>query len=435
MCSPTVATALAAEGKSPLLMLPNELFFEVASHLESFKDLNSLLRASRFLHTLFNAQLYGRAVVASDDAVREEIVTSVLMRYLMASFTLLLDSGLSVDQNVSMEPYSRHEDGMVVEKFDLLRWMCGLVDQERSLPLARLLISRGADVSAKQVREASDTVLHYAVTCKNCGMAELLLAHGADVNATNKRGNTPLHFVRNCEIAELLLAHGADVNATNKCGDTPLQFASNCEIAELLLAHGADVNATNKDGQTPLHFAYFSKSPHNANMANLLIAHGADIEARDKNGFTPLLRASRHFCPDVSGILLAHGADPLARDNRGRNPLHWASFWGDADFASGLLSRGAEVNGADMGGSTPLHWASEASGDRGLPTAGLLLENGADPNAANSVGMPPLHCAISSKNDEVVRLLVARCADVSVLDREDRERMEKICSRRLLNES
>jgi ankyrin repeat protein len=88
-----------------------------------------------------------------------------------------------------------------------------------------------------------------------------------------------------------------------------------------------------------------------------------------------------------------------------------------------------------MGGSTPLHWASEASGDRGLPTAGLLLENGADPNAANSVGMTPLYCAISSKNDEVVWLLVARCADVSVLDREDRERMEKICSRRLLNES
>jgi hypothetical protein len=35
------------ESYSPLPTLPNELLFEVASNLEKFKDLNSLLRTTR----------------------------------------------------------------------------------------------------------------------------------------------------------------------------------------------------------------------------------------------------------------------------------------------------------------------------------------------------------------------------------------------------
>jgi hypothetical protein len=57
---------------APLMKLPNELFFEVASHLESFKDLNSLLRTNRFFHTLFNSHLY-RLAVAAGKSVLEEI--------------------------------------------------------------------------------------------------------------------------------------------------------------------------------------------------------------------------------------------------------------------------------------------------------------------------------------------------------------------------
>jgi hypothetical protein len=55
------------------MTLPNELFLEVASHLKSFKDLNSLVRTSRFFHGMFNIQLYRRAV-AADRRVLDGIV-------------------------------------------------------------------------------------------------------------------------------------------------------------------------------------------------------------------------------------------------------------------------------------------------------------------------------------------------------------------------
>jgi hypothetical protein len=143
----------ATESKPSLLTLPNELFFEVASHLESFRDLNSLLRTSQFFHTLFNTQLYRRAV-AADDIVREDIVAWVLSEYRVASPTLLLDNGLSVHQELWPQMLSRD----MGHRLHLLRWICYNDDQERSVPLAWLLLERGADTELKD--DHLRTVLH-----------------------------------------------------------------------------------------------------------------------------------------------------------------------------------------------------------------------------------------------------------------------------------
>jgi hypothetical protein len=92
---PSAMNSVAAtESDYPLLTLPNELISEVASRLESFEDLDSLVRTSRFFHTLLNTHLYRRAV-AADDPIREDIVRWVLPQYRLASLTLLLDNGLS----------------------------------------------------------------------------------------------------------------------------------------------------------------------------------------------------------------------------------------------------------------------------------------------------------------------------------------------------
>jgi hypothetical protein len=68
--------------KSPLLTLPNELLLEMAAHLERFRDLNCLLRTSRFFHTI----LYRRAITAAD-TVRDDIVSWVPSEYLYSRFT------------------------------------------------------------------------------------------------------------------------------------------------------------------------------------------------------------------------------------------------------------------------------------------------------------------------------------------------------------
>jgi hypothetical protein len=186
--------------KSALMTLPNELFLKVASHLKSFKDLNSLIRTSRFFHGMFNTQLY-RCAVAADHFVRDDIVGWVLRRYRLASLTLLLDNGLSVNGTGRFLMYHCEET--------MLFTLCRLYDQERSVPLARMLIQRGADIEAKNGN--SDTVLICAIRINNYEIAALLLAHGADLNVVGWRGETPLH-IASARMINLLVAHGATVD-------------------------------------------------------------------------------------------------------------------------------------------------------------------------------------------------------------------------------
>jgi ankyrin repeat protein len=228
-----ISVAVAIEGiSSPLMTLPNEIFFEMASHLESLKDFNSLLRTNRFFHTLFNAHLYRRAV-AANEIVREAIVVWVLQNYRVRSLTFLLDNGLSVHQK------------LCADSITLLSWTCHLGDHNRAVLLAELLIERGADMQSKDA--IFGTALHQAVISDNRPIAELLLAHGADANVTDERGRTPLHRVVTAGyhtfLGKALLDHGADINAITHHGRSALWLAftwGNYGMCELLLDRGAD---------------------------------------------------------------------------------------------------------------------------------------------------------------------------------------------------
>jgi ankyrin repeat protein len=338
------------------MTLPNELFIEVASHLDSFKDLNSLARTSRFFHTMFNTQLYRRAV-AADAIVLGDIVGWVLSRYRLASLTLLLDNGLSVDRTCQFALY-RDEKTM-------LYFLCGLHDQERSVPMAQLLIQRGADIELKDI-PYSETVLSQAIMHNKCEMVALLLANGADCKAVNKFGRTPLHCAGICRW-------------------------------------------------------------DNAEMVHLLIAHGADIEARTVNGSTPLTLIGS-YRPRVTAALLEHGADVTVHNNSGKTPLHTASMSPNShSYAKALLERGAIVNATDINGRTPLHWALEFNPDGRIFMTKCLLENGADVNAVSNHGLSPLQCALDCiRGANVVALLLEHGADASVLNENQRRELSRI---------
>ncbi len=104
------------------------------------------------------------------------------------------------------------------------------------------------------------TPLHLAAFFGHRKIVELLLSRGADVSARsqNAHGNTPLHAAlagNHSFVAGLLLGAGADVNAVDANGWQPLHIAAgnnNLDAIRALLAQGADVNATNADGKTPL---------------------------------------------------------------------------------------------------------------------------------------------------------------------------------------
>jgi hypothetical protein len=208
----------------------------VASHLESFKDLNSLVRTSHLFHGMFNRHLYRRAV-AADRRVLDDIVGWVLKRCRLDSLTLLLDNGLSVNHTGKFDLYGSEKT--------MLRFLCRCVyPQECATPLARLLIQRGTDLEVKD--ENSETVIYDAIRRHDCDFVALLLAQGADPNAV-RWGDNPVVLAAKAQDARkvnLLVAHGADINGRGEDGNTPLIVAilwQKYDIIPVLLAHGADV--------------------------------------------------------------------------------------------------------------------------------------------------------------------------------------------------
>ncbi|MAV09201.1 MAG: hypothetical protein CMO53_03930, partial [Verrucomicrobiales bacterium] len=108
-------------------------------------------------------------------------------------------------------------------------------------------LAAGTDVNEGD--EDGDTPLIYALEEGHKEVAKLLITKGADVNAKRDFAKTsPLHFAAIYdlkEIAALLIAKGANVNARSSRGWTPLMVAARrgkVDIAELLIANGAKVN-------------------------------------------------------------------------------------------------------------------------------------------------------------------------------------------------
>jgi ankyrin repeat protein len=94
------------------------------------------------------------------------------------------------------------------------------------LDVAKLLISRGADVNEKDVTGFS--MLHWACDFGNVRAAEYLIKLGVAVNGVDREGNTPLHIAAwrgSPELARLLVAEGANPNARTIDGETPLDVA------------------------------------------------------------------------------------------------------------------------------------------------------------------------------------------------------------------
>lgn len=255
-------------------------------------------------------------------------------------------------------------------------WNCD-VNSER---VANFLIAHTANINLiinKQGETPFHTILYYTRGYVNKKkIAELLIAKGADVNATDKHGNTVLHWavVNNRYmsqqidvqgtriIIDFLLSKDADVNAKDNAGNTPLHLTNSKEIAELLIANGADVNAKNNQGYYPLDMVindwkkdFTEPNRHLDEMVELLILKGANVNTLYKEeysgpgGDTPLHRTIKRGQNSLSELLVSRGANINAKNDMGVTPLDIASSSGNRAMSVLLRSRGAQDSGLCRG--------------------------------------------------------------------------------------
>jgi len=207
----------------------------------------------------------------------------------------------------------------------------------------------------------------------------------------------------------------------DKIGETPLHMAANLGYkgaVEQLLEKGAKVNSRDKLGETPLHLA--AGSGHK-DVAELLLAKGADVNAINNGGVTPLYMSYQKGRIDVVELLRRHG---------GTGEIDWnlVGIMNQSDLFLVVTEAGDIVKISDMlkdnpklvycrnkMGNTPLHLAMNMGY---IDIVKLLLAKGADVNARDSYSSTPLHYAAKSGRKDIAELLLAKGAEVNAKDRD-----------------
>lgn len=328
--------------------------------------------------------------------------------------------------------------------------------------VAEALIANGAEVNFRDKRQA--TPLHSIAARARTEAAEVLLRYGADVNAKDTRGWTPLHKAADrdrMEMVAFLVAKGADINVKDNSRRTPLSRAiepwwggkGHREVAEFLLSKGAeyairdvvwlgDVGRVrqllqdnpalaNAGSYEEFVLATAIREGH-AEIAEMLLANGARPYLKDRYEEPILHTAAYAGHKDLVELLIKNGLDVNQKGPHGEPALHWAVAKGHNDVVEILVAAGSDVNAksakqrVDMDTRVKddadiiafhLRYLADCERQRQATLAGSGLQIWGGTRLAFVAGDTPLHSAAQLGRTEIVKLLIAKGADVDATNR------------------
>jgi len=260
-----------------------------------------------------------------------------------------------------------------------------------------------------------------------------LLELGADVNQVNAEGTSPLliavingHF----DLAVELLNSGADVNLANEAGGAPLYAVINQQWIPKTGYQQPNAHLQQEIGYLDLMKMLLDNGADpNVRLSKRLwyTAYGRGLLGVDMTGANPFWRAAYAVDLEAMKMLMSYGSDPKVATKRmaDRRRPAWD---GDAKAdQSGLVV--VPIGGP---GVYPIHAASgvgygqgfAANSHRHVPGGWLdamrylVDELGVDVDARDYEGYTALHHAASRGDTEMIRYLVEKGADVTVVSRE-----------------
>ncbi|MCP4573888.1 MAG: hypothetical protein GY838_16135 [bacterium] len=254
---------------------------------------------------------HGAALEARNHQEDSPLLYAVKRRHLAAA-TALLDAGADTE---AANDYGRTP----------LLWVAR---ETNDVPMARLLLERGAQVDAGDRFDA--TPLALASWRGFRVLVDLFLDAGADVHATDNLG---YHMFGNAvekgleRLYTALLDAGLTIDTSATTGHTLLHTAAvggSAVIVADLLERGLPVDTVDAYGWTPLH--HTADKGRDAVTAALLDA-GADPDLRTLSGFSPRNLAERADAPTVIARLESRTAN---RDPR-RLPVLTGPYLGQGE--------------------------------------------------------------------------------------------------------
>ncbi|HUQ87215.1 MAG TPA: ankyrin repeat domain-containing protein [Vicinamibacterales bacterium] len=264
---------------------------------------------------------------------------------------------------------------------------------------AKALLDGGADLNQVNAGDKTSPLL-MAIINGHFDLALTFIERGADVNAAAFNGVAPLFGVLNLQWAPKSLYPSPKAYQQQK--------ATYLDVMQTLLAKGADPNA--RVGRKVWYQAYNS-----------------DYAGFDEAGATPFFRAA--YASDVAAmkLLVAHGADPYIGTFKPAGRPFTGEGTRQITDTSGLPP--VPYGGP---GILPIHAATgvgygegfAANSHRYAPTGFLpaikylVEETGADVNAADHEGNTPLHLCAARGDNECIKYLVSKGADVMRVNRE-----------------
>ncbi|HUU92443.1 MAG TPA: ankyrin repeat domain-containing protein [Phycisphaerae bacterium] len=323
--------------------------------------------------------------------------------------------------------------------------------------MVTFLLQKGADVNDQG--GGGRTPLHEAAREGHIEVARRLLAAGAMVDGESMYAGTALHVAaRNgkTEVVQLLVGAGADIEKGDECRETPLQNAvrgGHPGVCRFLVDKGARLWPGNADkdalrvalGENQAETLEFFLA--SGQVGDLRAARVPPVSRKHVEVTRALLDAGVRLDPadndpvavaagelgdvEVMRRLLAMGLELRpAKDIKGSpryrsggfGALHTAVSAGRKDMVRFLLACGVDPNDADRHGQTALACAIACSNK---PAAVLLCDAGARINARRgSGGGTGLMGAAGLGYEEMVRVLLARGAEVNAVDAQGRTALD-----------
>jgi ankyrin repeat protein len=288
--------------------------------------------------------------------------------------------------------------------------------QQREREAVKFLLQQDAkpDVAPPQ---SGLTALHWAAWLGHPDLAQSLLDAGGSVDAASSWWGTPLNVAAAGRHGAQKWLAVSDVQTPQDAKPAHPSLGSDEDylgVLRTLLAAKANVNAREpRFERTPI---FMAVSEGNPAALDLLLAAGTDVQMVDRFGLTALHAASEMEAPAlvVSNIvarLLKAGISPDARDRFRATPLHAAANANKPMMAELLLAAGARINAVGPELRTPL---LIAVGRGYSDIVRLLLAKRADLEWRDAVGTTALHQAVQLHAKDIATLLLDHGADVNV---------------------